>query len=103
MHEDLVFVGSIMNSRYFKDVPKLLVFTHVDEFETKLASGTCSIRKHFPEYQGDDTDIQTAKEFFETKFRNLHHEEGKIGIKYTDATDIDEVRKLWASVQELVK
>lgn len=103
MHEALMLFESIANSKYFEKAALILFLNKIDLFREKLASGMSPINKYFPEYQGKNTDIAAAQEFFAEKFRNLVRQPNKeIYVHYTNATDTDLLKKTMASVRDMI-
>lgn len=103
MQEALMLFESIANSKYFERSAMILFLNKIDLFREKLMSGQSSIKTHFPDYTGDDTDTKGAQEFFADKFRNLLRQPTKdVYVHYTNATDTDLLKKTMASVQDMI-
>ena len=103
MHEALMLFESIANSKYFEKSALILFLNKMDLFREKLLSGTAPIREHFPDYMGDDSDVEAAQEFFASKFKNLVRDPGKDAyVHYTNATDTNLLDKTMKSVQDMI-
>ena len=103
MHEALMLFESIANSKYFERSAMILFLNKIDLFREKLTTGQASIKAHFADYTGDDTDTKAGQEFFAEKFRNLLRQPNKdVYVHYTNATDTDLLKKTMASVQDMI-
>ncbi|KAF2858199.1 G-protein alpha subunit [Piedraia hortae CBS 480.64] len=103
MHEALMLFESISNSRYFAKAALILFLNKIDLFSEKVRSGSSPISRHFPDYSGTDTDVDTAKVFFAQKFRNTVRDPDKeIYVHYTNATDTNLLEKTMKSVQDII-
>ncbi|KAL9080166.1 MAG: hypothetical protein Q9157_001011 [Trypethelium eluteriae] len=103
MQEALMLFESIANSKYFERSALILFLNKIDLFREKLVSGQSSVKTHFPDYTGSDTDTKAAQEFFAEKFRNLLRQPNKdVYVHYTNATDTDLLKKTMASVQDMI-
>src|ERR1700761_8043207 len=88
MHEALMLFESIANSKYFERSALILFLNKMDIFREKIMSGKAPIREHFPDFTGNELDVEAGQQFFAQKFKNLVREPGKeIYIHYTNATD----------------
>ena len=66
----LIIFESIVNSEWFVNATIVLYFNKLNLFRQKLAMGI-PIKKYFPNYQGNNTDLQSAQNFFIGKFREV--------------------------------
>ena len=103
MHEALMLFESIANSKYFEKSAIILFLNKMDLFREKIQSGKAPIKDHFPDYYGDDRDVEAGQEFFAQKFRNLVRDPGKEAyVHYTNATDTNLLDKTMKSVQDMI-
>lgn len=92
MREALLQFEALMSFTWFKSSLIVLFLTKLDLFEKKLPKSPIS--EYFPDYTGSDTDSESAREFFISKFLSLNLKEGKtIHVLCVDATNTDHVRK----------
>lgn len=81
-----------MSSTWCKSSLVVLFLTKLDLFEKKLPHSPVS--KYFPDYTGSDTDSESAREFFISKFLSMNRVQGRaIHVLCVDATNTDHVRK----------
>lgn len=87
--EKLLAFESICSSRFFQDCEVMLLFTDVDEFRRKVASGSSPITELYPELKLlGDGDAETGLAYFTRKFEEKHLGEGRIlCTEYTWAGD----------------
>jgi guanine nucleotide-binding protein subunit alpha len=103
MHEALMLFESIANSKYFEKSALILFLNKMDIFREKIMSGKAPISEHFPDFTGNDRDIEAGQEFFSRKFKNLVRDPGKeVYIHYTNATDTTLLDKTMKSVQDMI-
>ena len=93
---------SIINSEWFVNTTIVLYFNKLELFHQKLAMGI-PIKKYFPNYQGKNSDLQNAHNFFIGKFREIRKDPAKeVHILTGSATDADNARDLIAFLQKLI-
>jgi guanine nucleotide-binding protein subunit alpha len=103
MHEALMLFESIANSKYFEKSALILFLNKMDIFREKIMSGKAPISEQFPDFTGNDQDIEAGQEFFSRKFKNLVRDPGKeVYIHYTNATDTTLLDKTMKSVQDMI-
>jgi len=103
MHEALMLFESIANSKYFEKSALILFLNKIDLFQEKILSGVAPIREQFPDYTGNDRDVEAGKNFFAQKFRNLVRDPGKEAyVHFTNATDTNLLDKTMKSVQDMI-
>lgn len=86
MHEALMLFDSVINGALFKSKPVILFLNKIDIFEKKLAVSPLS--RHFPDFDGSNTDLWAAAGYFSYCFQRLNRTQGrKIYVQYTNATD----------------
>jgi hypothetical protein len=102
MYEAMTFFEWISKCRFFHQIPKVLVFTHADTFQLDLDAGREPIPQYFPDFDGDSTEYETAKGFFENTFRQYRGGED-MPVHFINATDTDDVRKMWSSSLEFME
>ena len=103
MHEALMLFESIANSKYFEKSALILFLNKMDLFREKIQSGKAPIKEHFPDYYGDERDVEAGQEFFAQKFKNLVRDPAKEAyVHYTNATDTNLLDKTMKSVQDMI-
>ena len=101
MHEALMLFESVLSLPWFRKSSVILFLNKMDLFQAKLADKP--IRDHFPDYTGQDTDVEAAKAYFAKKFKNLNRTPGReIYVHYTNATDTNLLKITMASVQDTI-
>lgn len=94
---------SIANSKYFEKSGLVLFLNKIDLFVEKVSTGRSQIREHFPDYTGDEGDVNAGQRFFADKFRNLVRDHQKeVYVHYTNATDTNLLEKTMRSVQDMI-
>jgi len=101
MQEALQLFDSICNSRWFTDTSIILFLNKTDLFREKIARvplGNC-----FPEYNGG-SDFDKGTEFITQRFLELNRSPEKKTIypHLTCATDTENIRFVWAAVNDIV-
>ncbi|ORY41191.1 guanine nucleotide-binding protein alpha-2 subunit [Leucosporidium creatinivorum] len=101
MQEALMLFDSICNSQWFVQTSIILFLNKVDIFKERIL--VSSIKSYFPDYTGDDTDYNAAREYFKARFTRLNRSQSKeIYANYTTAIDTNLVRVVMASVYDIV-
>lgn len=94
---------SIANSKYFEHSALIVFLNKIDLFSEKIQSGKSPIRSTFPDYTGNDRDVQAGQQFFAQKFKDLvRNSEKETYIHYTNATDTTLLDKTMKSVQDMI-
>lgn len=94
---------SIGNSKYFERSGLVLFLNKIDLFTQKVSSGKARISEFFPDYTGDNRDVETGARFFADKFRNLvRNPQKEVYVHYTNATDTNLLDKTMKSVQDMI-
>lgn len=101
MQEALQLFDSICNSRWFTDTSIILFLNKTDLFREKIMKVPLS--KCFPEYTGA-FDFDKGAEFITQKFTELNRSPEKKTIypHLTCATDTENIRFVWAAVNDIV-
>lgn len=101
MQEALQLFDSICNSRWFTDTSIILFLNKTDLFREKIMKVPLS--KCFPEYT-DGFDFDKGAEFITKKFTELNRSPEKKTIypHLTCATDTENIRFVWAAVNDIV-
>jgi len=101
MQEALQLFDSICNSRWFTDTSIILFLNKTDLFREKIMKVPLS--KCFPEYTGA-FDFDKCAEFITQKFTELNRSPEKKTIypHLTCATDTENIRFVWAAVNDIV-
>jgi guanine nucleotide-binding protein subunit alpha, other len=103
MHEALMLFESIANSKYFERSALILFLNKMDLFSEKVMSGKAPIKNYFPDYDGNEYDVEEGKDFFSRKFKNLVRDPGKEAyVHFTNATDTNLLEKTMKSVQDMI-
>ncbi|TAQ87578.1 hypothetical protein B7494_g4087 [Chlorociboria aeruginascens] len=103
MQEALMLWQSVVNSKWFEKSTILLVLNKMDAFVQQISSEKVSMRDYFPEYSGENRNVEDAKEFIE-KFKGMskrpkevhvqctsliHKEQASITIEYMEQLVVD--------------
>ncbi|GMG29304.1 unnamed protein product [Aspergillus oryzae] len=101
MHEAMMLFESLVNGEWFKRKPIILFLNKIDLFKGKLSVSPVS--KHFPDYNGSNTDFDAAARYFADKFRGINRiPDREIYIHYTNATDTTLLKATMDSVQDMI-
>ncbi|GAB5588845.1 hypothetical protein Unana1_03745 [Umbelopsis nana] len=101
MHEALMLFDSICNSQWFRRTSMILFLNKIDVFKRKIL--TSPVSKFFPDFAGDDTDLDATKLYFRNRFERLNKNPGKIVYShYTDATDTKLLRHVMNAVSDTI-
>ncbi|KAJ3431454.1 guanine nucleotide-binding protein g(o) subunit alpha [Anaeramoeba flamelloides] len=100
MEESLKLFYEQCNSRWFKEVPFILFLNKFDLFKEKIKK--FPLKDLFPDYDGGD-DVDKAKDFIRDKFvSKCNNEDKRIYVHYTTATDSENVKIVFAMVQDII-
>ncbi|KND02318.1 uncharacterized protein SPPG_02793 [Spizellomyces punctatus DAOM BR117] len=100
MLESLNLFDSICNHPLFRKTSIILFLNKVDLFREKIK--TVPVKKYFPQYDGPNT-FEAASEFFAHRFVALNKmPERKIYIHYTWATDTNQIKTVFATVNAII-
>jgi len=92
---------SICNARWFVTSSMILFLNKVDLFKEKIL--VSPIRKHFPDYDGDATDYNAARSFFQKRFVRLNRSKSKeVYVHFTCAIDTKLLKVVMASVTDII-
>ncbi len=92
---------SSLSLPWFRKSSIILFLNKMDLFKDKL--GIKPIRDYFPDYSGEETDLQAAQEYFAKKFRGLNRTvDREIYVHYTNATDTNLLKITMQSVQDTI-
>ena len=101
MQEALMLFESILSLPWFRKSSIILFLNKTDLFKEKLADKP--IRDYFPDYNGADTDVEVAQQYFAKKFKGLNRTvDREIYVHYTNATDTNLLRITMQSVQDTI-
>lgn len=100
MHESIVLFDSLCNSKWFVNTPFILFLNKIDLFEKKLPKS--SLKRYFPDYQGEDKDVEKALQFFENSFLRLNRTSKPIYVHRTCATDTKSMRFVLSAVTDMI-
>ncbi|KAI8922039.1 hypothetical protein PhCBS80983_g00342 [Powellomyces hirtus] len=100
MLESLNLFDSICNHPLFRRTSIILFLNKVDLFHEKLK--TVPIKNYFPEYEGSNS-FEEASEYFARRFISHNKSsEKKIYVHYTWATDTNQIRTVFATVNAII-
>lgn len=101
MHEAMMLFESLVNGEWFKRKPIILFLNKIDLFKGKLEFSPVS--KHFPDYNGSNSDFDAAARYFADRFRGINRiPDREIYIHYTNATDTTLLKATMESVQDMI-
>lgn len=100
MHESIVLFDSLCNSKWFVNTPFILFLNKIDLFEKKLARS--SLKRYFPDYLGDDQDVDKALKFFENNFLKLNRTNKPVYVHRTCATDTNSMKFVLSAVTDMI-
>ncbi|UZJ53522.1 hypothetical protein CBS101457_002842 [Exobasidium rhododendri] len=101
MQEALMLFDSICNSKWFLRTSMILFLNKVDIFRSKIMQS--SVKKYFPDYDGDDHDYNAARTYFKNRFVRLNRSTTKeIYPSFTNATDPTLLKIVMASVTDII-
>lgn len=101
MQEALMLFDSICNSQWFVRTSVILFLNKVDVFKERIL--VSSIKAYFPDYEGDDNDYNSAREYFKLRFTRLNRSQSKeIYANYTTAIDTKLIKVVMASVYDII-
>lgn len=100
MHESIMLFDTLLNSKWFHDVPFILFLNKIDLFEQKVKK--TPIRKYFPNYQGRVGDAEAGLQYFEKIFLSLNRSNKPIYVKRTCATDSETMKFVLSAVTDMI-
>eukprot|EP00010_Vexillifera_abyssalis_P008810 CAMPEP_0201550522 /NCGR_PEP_ID=MMETSP0173_2-20130828/6882_1 /ASSEMBLY_ACC=CAM_ASM_000268 /TAXON_ID=218659 /ORGANISM="Vexillifera sp., Strain DIVA3 564/2" /LENGTH=353 /DNA_ID=CAMNT_0047960525 /DNA_START=6 /DNA_END=1067 /DNA_ORIENTATION=- len=99
MHESIRLFDEIVNSRWFKDTAIILFLNKRDLFAKKIEH--TDLKCCFPDYTGG-CKYEPAINFIKAKFESLNKTETVIYTQVTCATDTDNIKFVFQSVQDII-
>jgi len=103
MNEEINLFESICNSRWFTDTAFILFLNKRDLFEQKFKVNQIPLRQCFPDFHGDQNEMNRGMEFIRKKYLERNQNTTKsIYTHFTCATDKDNVTNLFNDVQQVV-
>jgi len=105
MREAMTLFESLINKEWFKhefkNEPIVLLLNKIDLFHEKLLKSPIST--YFPDYEGKDSDTETAAAYFADQFRAISRTAGReVYTCYINATDTTLLKGTMQSIQDLV-
>jgi len=102
MQEALMLFDSICNSTWFVRTSMILFLNKVDIFQEKIL--VSPISHYYPDYKGEDSDYNAAREYFRKRFLKLNRSPAtrEIYCSYTTAVDTELLRIVMVSVQDTI-
>ncbi|KAF9916995.1 hypothetical protein FBU30_001042, partial [Linnemannia zychae] len=101
MQEAMMLFDQVCNSKWFTNTSIILFLNKTDIFQEKLHYSR--VKDYFPDYEGPDTDVAEATEFFRKRFIRLNRSEHKeVYVHYSDATDTNHLRNVMSSVNDII-
>lgn len=78
----------------------VLLLTKLDLFKVKIQHSP--IKQYFPDYIGEDKDVEAAKAFFVNKFLSLNDDPSrKVHVFCTDVTDSDDFSPVMRNIMRI--
>ena len=105
MNESLALFKLILSNKWFELCSYILFLNKKDIFKEKIMNNSSSsnLIDYFPEFDGPVQDIRAAKKFILQKFiSQSQDEERAIYYHYTCATDTDNIRYVFAVVEDTI-
>lgn len=99
LNESIKLFSDLARNGYFNTTPIVLVFTHMDIFEEKIAAR--NLVTTFPDYTGPSHDVEQAKDWISQRFlsqQNSQNQSLNITTFFVNALDVDKVKKCVASL-----
>ncbi|KAI9282361.1 guanine nucleotide binding protein, alpha subunit [Sporodiniella umbellata] len=101
MHESLMLFDNICNSRWFTDTSIILFLNKIDIFQKKILVSPVS--RWFPDFDGDNSNSESAIAYFKTRFRRLNQNPNKpLYAHCTDATDANLLEHVMKDVSDMI-
>ncbi|KAF9910317.1 hypothetical protein EC991_006816 [Linnemannia zychae] len=101
MQEAMMLFDQVCNSQWFTNTSIILFLNKTDIFREKLHYSR--VKDYFPDYEGADTNVEEATEFFRKRFIRLNRSEHKeVYVHYSDATNTDQLRNVMNSVNDII-
>jgi guanine nucleotide-binding protein subunit alpha, other len=98
-----VLFKDISNSPFFERAALVLFLNKIDLLHEKLRTGLSPIRRFYPDYIGNPTDIQAGQDYFANKFKRLYRNTEKtLYLYFTNATDTNLLKVTMKSVQLMI-
>ena len=93
----------ISNLSVFKRAALVLFLNKIDLLRWKLKAGMSPVRRYYPDYKADPTDVNTCQAYFADKFKRLYKDpEKKLYIHFTNATDTNLLQVTMESAQRMI-
>lgn len=103
LEESLNLFKQVVNNRYFRDSSFVLFLNKLDLFREKILYSGRHLRHYFPEYKGQDYDVDSAALFIQHRFAMQNSQTGKsVYAHYCTATDTSNVQVVFQVVMETV-
>ena len=100
IQETLDLVEGFAQTSYFAKSSLFLLFTDIDKFREKVASGAKPIDRYFPKYLGS-SDSTAALEFFKQEFMRLALRRSRhVYTYYTNSVDSACLKTICNSIQD---
>lgn len=94
---------SICNSKWFLRTSFILFLNKVDIFEQKASRSSEGLRICFPDYAGEEGDVEEAKAYIRARFLQLNRSQTKdVYCSFTNATDPALLKIVMASVTDTI-
>lgn len=98
--ESLTLFEEICNCKYFDNTPLIVFLNKSDLLKKKILE--CDIADHFPDYKGGH-DYDAAISWLKKRFASLNRNQDKpVYIHATEATNTENVRFVFAAVEEII-
>jgi guanine nucleotide-binding protein subunit alpha len=103
--EALKLFEEVCKSAWFKKTAKILFLNKKDLFIRKIESGKDPLKNYFPEYKGQDDDVEASINFFKELFESCGSGSSGSPTIYTHvttATDPDNMKFVLSSVNDIM-
>jgi guanine nucleotide-binding protein subunit alpha len=101
--EALALFKEVSNLSIFKRAALVLFLNKIDLLRWKLQTGMSPVRRYYPDYRADPTDVKACQAYFADKFKRLYRDKEKqLYIQFTTATDTDLLTVTMESVRRMI-
>ncbi|KAI8384501.1 heterotrimeric G-protein alpha subunit (G-alpha, GPA2) [Radiomyces spectabilis] len=101
MQEALMLFDTICNSKWFVHTSMILFLNKIDIFKKKIL--TSPVSKWFPDFRGDNNDLEQTRTYFKRRFQHLNRStEKRVYSHYTDATDTNLLQHVMMAVSDII-
>ncbi|CAH1795126.1 unnamed protein product [Owenia fusiformis] len=103
MEESLTLFRSIVNNRFFADTSLILFLNKLDLFRKKLLYAGRHLRFYYPDFKGEDYDVDSAALFIQQLFHSQLVNRAKVLYPhFTTATDTSNIQVVFQVVMDTI-